>query len=248
MKLLLPPSETKRAGGDGPPLAAGSLALPRLAAPRRAVIAALVALARDEEAARRVLKLTERQDGEILHNRRLRRAPTMPASDRYTGVLFDALDAESLSADARAHLHERVWIHSAPFGPVAGLDPIPPYRLSAGTALPGVPPLRRHWADAVTAAIAEEDPGFVLDLRSEAYVALGPIPASVPSAYVRVVTAEGRALNHFNKKTKGLFARAFAEDRVDARTGEDLRAWGASRGFSLHETSETGIWELLAAS
>ena len=61
-------------------------------------------------------------------------------------------------------------IHSAPFGPVGALDAIPAYRLGAATSLPGVPPLRRLWADAVTAALADAAPRFVLDLRSEAYV------------------------------------------------------------------------------
>jgi hypothetical protein len=45
-------------------------------------------------------------------------------------------------------------IHSAPFGPVGALDAIPAYRLAAGTTLPGLPPLRRLWADAVTDALA----------------------------------------------------------------------------------------------
>ena len=251
MKILLPPSETKRPGGDLPPMRIGSLSLPSLDARREAVVDALVGLAADEDAARRVLKLSERQAGDVLHNRALRTAPTMPAVDRYTGVLYDALDAPRLDAASRAHLHDHVLIHSAPFGPIAALDPIPMYRLAAGTSLPGLAPLRRHWADAATQALAEEDASFVLDLRSEAYVALGPIPATVPSAYVRVVSdVDGatRALNHFNKKAKGMFVRAFAEDRVAPTSPRGLMDWAASRGIRLRETAEPGIWELVASS
>ena len=251
MKILLPPSETKRPGGDLPALRVEDLALPALRGHRDSVIDALVDLASDEDAARRVLKLSARQLGEIAHNRTLRTSPTMAAIDRYTGVLYDALDAPSLDAAARAHLHDHVLIHSAPFGPVAALDPIPLYRLAAGTSLPGVPPLRRHWSEASTSALAGEEALFVLDLRSEAYVALGPIPASVPSAYVRVVTdADGatRALNHFNKKAKGAFVRAFAEDRVSPSSGQDLLDWAHWRGIRLRETSEARVWELVAAS
>ncbi|MFB7250358.1 YaaA family protein [Microbacterium sp. NPDC056234] len=250
MKILLPPSETKRPGGDLPALRLGSLSLPSLEARREAVIDALVDLAGDEDASRRVLKLSARQVGDVLHNRELRTAPTMAAVDRYTGVLYDALDAPGLDAASRAHLHEHVLIHSAPFGPIAALDPIPMYRLAAGASLPGVAPLRRHWADAATRALAEENAPFVLDLRSEAYVALGPIPASVPSAYVRVVTeADGaaRALNHFNKKAKGAFVRAFAEDRVTPTSARALIDWAESRGIRLRETGDPGIWELVAS-
>ncbi|WP_243224973.1 YaaA family protein [Microbacterium sp. CIAB417] len=249
MKILLPPSETKRAGGASGAFDARRLALPALGPQREAVIDALVDLSADEDAARRVLKLSDRQVGEIEHNRLLRTSPTMPAVDRYTGVLFDELDAATLGAEVRAHLHEHVLIHSAPFGPVAALDPIPVYRLAAGASLPGVAPLRRHWSEATTRALAEDDAPFLLDLRSEAYAALGPVPASVPSAYVRVVADEGgvtRALNHFNKKAKGAFVRAFAEDLVSVQTPADLLAWAAARDIVLRTTSDPGIWELVA--
>lgn len=169
----------------------------------------------------------------------------MPAIDRYTGVLFDALDARSLSAASRRWLGEHVWIHSAPLGPVGALDALPTYRLAAGTSLPGLPALRRHWAEATSAAIAEADPSFVLDLRSEAYVALGPVPGSVASAYVRVVTAHGRALNHFNKKSKGLLVRAIAEDRPRVSSLRGLRAWAQKRGIVFRDGAQPGILELV---
>ncbi len=249
MRVLLPPSETKRSGGRPAPLDPGRLALPSLASRREEVIDALVALAADEDEAARLLKLSARQRGEIAHNRTLRAGPTLPAVDRYTGVLFDALDAASLDASARRWLGDRVLIHSAPFGPVGALDPIPAYRLSAGTALPGVPPLRRHWADAVGEALAGEAPAFVLDLRSEAYVALGPVPAGVPSAFVRVVADEGgetRALNHFNKKGKGLLVRALAQSRPRARSLTGLLRWAAGEGVPLRATPDPGVVELVA--
>lgn len=247
MKILLPPSETKRPGGDGAPLDVAALALPGLHGARNAVIDALVELAADEEAARSALKLSAKQVHEIAHNRSLRTAPTMPSVDRYTGVLFDALDAATLTAASRRWLGAHVWIHSAPFGPVGALDAIPAYRLAAGTSLPGVAPLRRHWAAATSEAIAAEAPAFVLDLRSEAYVALGPVPASVPSAYVRVVTEHGRALNHFNKKSKGLLVRALAEDRARIRSLRTLRTWAETRGIVLRDTPDAGVLELVVA-
>ncbi|MCS3441616.1 YaaA family protein [Microbacterium phyllosphaerae] len=247
MKILLPPSETKRPGGEGAPLDVNTFALPGLHSARHAVIDALVDLAADEDAALKVLKLSPKQSGDVAHNRMLRSAATMPAVDRYTGVLYDALDAQTLSSASRRWLGSHAWIHSAPFGPIGALDSIPSYRLAAGTSLPGVPALRRHWADATTEAIAGEDPAFVLDLRSEAYVALGPVPASVTSAYVRVVTEHGRALNHFNKKSKGLLVRALAEDRPRVRSVRTLRTWADSRGLVLRDAVEPGILEFVVA-
>ena len=245
MKIVLPPSETKRPGGTGAPVSVDALALPALAPERDAAAAALVALAADPAAAARVHKLSERQLGDIDHNAALRSAPTMAAVDRYTGVLYDALDAASLDAGARRWLNAHVWIHSAPFGPIAALDAIPTYRLAAGTSLPGIAPLRRHWARATSEAMAQEAPPFVLDLRSEAYVALGPVPASVPSAYVRVVTDQGRALNHFNKKAKGEFVRALAEDRPRVRSLAALLEWAEVRSITMRHGKRAGVLELV---
>lgn len=106
-------------------------------------------------------------------------------------------------------------------------------------ALPGIPPLRRVWADAVTAALADEAPSFVLDLRSEAYVALGPVPSGTAHAYVRVVTAgpDGavRALNHFNKHAKGALVRALATSRPRVASRAGLLRWASSAGWTLRE-------------
>ncbi len=238
MLILLPPSETKRPGGSGAPLNLSALAYPSLEPARETVTRALVALSASPDTAARVLKLSDRQRGEIAVNAALRSAPTLPAIDRYTGVLYDALDAPSLGAAARRWLGAHVAIQSAPWGPVGALDAIPAYRLAAGAALPGIPTLRQVWAGAVSAALKDAAPTFVLDLRSEAYTALGPVPAGIPTAYVRVVTAESgggavRALNHFNKHAKGAFVRTLASGRPSVTTIAGLCRWALARGWTL---------------
>lgn len=237
MLVLLPPSETKRTGGRRRVLDVDSLALAQLRPQREAVVDALVALSEDAEHAARVLKLSERQREEIAHNAALRSSPTMPAVDRYTGVLFDALDAASLPAASRRWLGAHVMIQSAPWGPIGALDAIPTYRLAAGTALPGLPALRRVWADAVSSALADSGPSFVLDLRSEAYAALGPVPGSIHSTYLRVVTqgADGtvRALNHFNKHAKGELVRSLALSRPRVNSLAALQRWADAHEWAL---------------
>ncbi len=235
--MLLPPSETKRPGGRRVPLALDRLALPALTPQREATIGALVALAQDPVEAARVLKLSPRQLADVATNATLRTGPTLPAVDRYTGVLYDALDAGSLDAAGRRWLGRHALLHAAAFGPVGALDRIPAYRLGPATTLPGLPPLRRVWADAVADALQTRGEPFVLDLRSEAYVALGPVPGSVPSAYVRVVTTSDdgtvRALNHFNKTAKGRFVRALAQSRPAVRSLSGLLRWARSVDLSL---------------
>lgn len=246
MKILLPPSETKRPGGTPGPAEPSAWAFPGLLPQRERVLDALVALAADAESTRRVLKLSDKQLAEALRdNAALRTAAVMPAVDRYTGVLFDALDAASLDGRARRWLGAHVLVHSAPFGPVGALDPIPAYRLGAAASVPGVPALRRLWADAVTAELVAADPGFVLDLRSEAYVGLGPIPPALASEYVRVVTAQGKALNHFNKHAKGELVRRLAEERPGVTSRRMLLSWAGRSGVELRATEDAGILELV---
>jgi len=221
-----------------------------LAPQREAVVASTVALSADPDAAARALRLSPRQRGEIGVNAAIRTAPTMAAVDRYTGVLYDALDAGALDDAARAWLGERVLIHTALLGPVSALDPIPAYRLAAGASVPGLPALKRVWAEAVTAAFAEL-PALVVDLRSEAYAALGPLPAAVTGAYVRVVS-EGpdgvaRALNHFNKKAKGLLVRRLAQERPRVGDVGELLDWARDAGVVLRLGARQGEVELVAS-
>jgi cytoplasmic iron level regulating protein YaaA (DUF328/UPF0246 family) len=237
MLILLPPSETKQPGGSGKPLDLDALALPSLRPQREEVLSALIALSENPDEAARVLGLGPRQRDEIAVNAALRCAPTTPAIDRYTGVLFDALDAPTLDAAARRWLKAHVLIHSAPFGPVRALDPLPNYRLGAAARLPGLASPKRHWAAAVTDALAASAPPFILDLRSHAYVALGPVPGTVPAVSLRVVTdAEGgavRALNHFNKHAKGELVRRLAIERPRVRSVAGFRQWADDAGLRL---------------
>jgi cytoplasmic iron level regulating protein YaaA (DUF328/UPF0246 family) len=188
----------------------------------------------------RALKLGPRQVAEVERNRALMESPTMPAIDRYTGVLFDALDAPGLDHAARAWAGDHLAVHSALFGLVRGLDPIPAYRLSHDSRLPTVR-LRSLWRGPVASVLAEHD-GLLVDLRSEGYVDLGPAPERADSVYVRVVSvdAEGRrrALNHFNKRAKGLFTRRLLSDRPQPGSREELIDWARSAGFVLDRSSD----------
>lgn len=238
MLILLPPSETKRDGGSAATLELDTLSFDALTPQRVAAVAALTELVEDPDAAMKALKLGRTQGGEVERNRRLAESPVMPAIDRYTGVLYDALDAPSLDSAAREFAHRHVVIHSALFGPVRALDPIPAYRLSHDSRLPGLV-LRRHWREAAASAIAAAS-SFVIDLRSVGYVGLGPAPDH--GVYVRVVAeaADGRraALNHFNKKAKGEFARALTQAGIVHRDADSLLRWAARSGLRLERGAE----------
>lgn len=212
MIVLLPPSETKRAGGDGPPLALGDLSWPELGPLRTELVTELVDLAADPPQCRQALGLSPAQDAEIERNAALRNAPTLPALQRYTGVLYDALDVESLRAAAATRARARLAVGSALFGLLRADDPIPAYRLSAGSKLPGKPGLRARWRPVLEPVLAEvAGRELVVDLRSGAYVGLGRVDAAV-TVDVLAEHPDGRrtTVSHFNKAHKGRLARALA--------------------------------------
>lgn len=238
MRILLPPSETKRAGGAGKPLDLAGFREPFLNPYRDVVLSALQRLAEHPDESARVLKLSKRQLSSIDDNAALKSAPTMPAIERYTGVLYDALDLATLHPEERSWVDQHVFIQSAAFGRVAATDAIPTYRLSASTPLPGLAiegqpsSLKAFWVFAHGAQTPVQ--GFTLDMRSKDYVALAPLSNDSNSAWVHVVQRDERgvvrALNHFNKTAKGQLVRLLANTRPVIGSREEFLQWASHHG------------------
>ncbi|MEY2848626.1 MAG: hypothetical protein RI885_1291 [Actinomycetota bacterium] len=246
MLLLLPPSETKRDGGDPDrSLDLADLSWPGFNPARRRTLAALRSLSRNRASMATALGLGSTQLHEIDRNRAIRTSPVMPAIERYTGVLFEALGADSLSEGARGRAARCVVIHSALFGLLGADDPIPAYRLSHDSRLPGLA-LAAHWRAVVSAELARP-PGLVLDLRSDGYAKLGPLAAGVDRWFVRIVAeapdGSRRALNHFNKRGKGELVRALLETDDDLADTAALMEWAQATGVRLRTASD-GVLEL----
>lgn len=219
MLILLPPSETKVSGGSGT-LSLASLGFPGLASGRSAALSAieaLVAAGQDES--------TPAKAKAAAANRSVERSGTLPAIERYTGVLFDGLDYATVDTEARAWITEHVAIGSALFGLVAATDRIPDYKVSHNTKVPGTT-LKRIWSRAAPVPAT----GLVVDARSKAYAALLPVAGAVP---LEVVDEQGAALAHWNKHGKGRLVRELALAGVSAETPEELAEHARSNGIQL---------------
>jgi cytoplasmic iron level regulating protein YaaA (DUF328/UPF0246 family) len=206
--VLLPPSETKAYGDSGPPLDLSSLSYPALTRARRALLADVVRLAKKETAAlQEALQVSSRD--EVLKNRDLKKAPTLPALELYTGIVYDNLSYATLAPAARERADESLVVASALFGLLRPTDRVPSYRLSGGTVLPGLGGLAPRWKPVLEPVLATA--GFVVDLRSGAYANLARLP---DACQVRVLRDEGgrrTVVSHDNKWTKGKLARALCE-------------------------------------
>jgi len=214
MLILLPPSETKRSGGVGISIDRAAIIWAALDPAREQIIHSLAEICRDPLAAGKALGLGSTSSQEIELNLNLLTSPTMPALQRYSGVLYQALDYQSLSETALSRAKEKLFIQSALFGLLPAMEQIPNYRFSASAKLPGLS-LRAIWQQAHQ-AVWPRMVGEVLDLRSKEYQEINPVPSERIQYSVEVLSDEGKALNHFNKKAKGLFARAALENGLDS--------------------------------
>ncbi len=217
MIVLLPPSETKRDGGDGPPLRLERLGNLGLGTLRAELVGELVDLAANPVACRSALGISGAQDAEIKRNAALRTAATLPAIRRYTGVLYDALDFDSLRGAEAVRARTRLAIGSALFGLLRADDQVPAYRLSATSKLPGKPTLASRWRpqlEPLLTELATDD--LIVDLRSGSYVALGRTRGAI-RVDVLAEHPDGRrtVVTHFNKAHKGRLARVLATTRAE---------------------------------
>lgn len=241
MLILLPPSETKHPGGDGAPLDLGRLSFPELTDPRGRLLDDLVAVSADPDQGRRRLLTPPTKDDEVRRNVRIRELPTLPALERYTGVLYDALDVDGMTAVQRARADQRLVVTSAVFGFVRAGDPIPPYRCSHCARLPEVGTPERYWRSSLPAVVAGWDE-FVVDLRSGSYESFAPVPDAL-TARVVVEAADGSrsVVSHFSKFHKGLLARALATSRAEITDRGGVLRVARTAGLRIEPLGRRGV-------
>ncbi|MBK5224349.1 MAG: peroxide stress protein YaaA [Acidimicrobiia bacterium] len=185
--ILLPPSESKAADGDGPTWRRGTMTDAALDGPR----SQLLPLARRAGASRP-------------------RAATMPAIERYTGVLYGELDWSSLDAAARRRGATDIRVVSGLWGLVAPADPIPHYKLKMSTSFEGTGKLSTWWRPRLAPTMAALSAGRVvwdlLPLEHSAAVDWSKAPPH-RRITVRFVDRHDRTVSHWNKLLKGAVVR-----------------------------------------
>jgi cytoplasmic iron level regulating protein YaaA (DUF328/UPF0246 family) len=236
MIFLLPPSETKEPGGQK---SAKVLSFPELTPTRKLLERALVDLCSNPSMAAKALKLGPKQQGEIKVNLELTKPKCLPAIDRYTGTLYDALKLGGLTSAMRNRAMKSVFIQSSLFGLICAMDEIPNYRFSAGSKIPGIS-IKSLWKLAHEDIWSKFSNQTVIDLRSNSYSELAPIPASVSSFSVEVVLEDSRgnrkSLNHFNKQAKGQFLRAALSAKAAPKTIAELKVVAKQANLKLEAT------------
>lgn len=242
--ILIPPSEGKAAGGDDPPWEPGTMAVD-LDDRRLRVMAALRSAMRANATTRSKLLGVK---GDALAaataaNRQIATSPTMPAAERFTGVLYDALDLGSLRGAARRQADRSILVPSGVFGLVAPSDPIPDHKLKMSVTLGSTGRLSTWWREPVTSALRRRAAGRrvwnLLPNEHAAAVDLGDVEQLSVTFLERDRHGELVAVSHWNKLLKGALVRLLLEH--PSTTVEDLRGWDHPQGFVFDPTRTTSI-------
>ena len=216
--ILLPPSEGKAPGGAGDPWRAGTNSFGELDDARARAIKALGTAMRGTIATRS--KLLGVKGAALAQatatNLALPTSPTMPAIERYTGVLYDALDAASLNRRDRGRLSEQVLVFSGLWGIVSPTDMIPDYKLKMGASLARTGRLASFWKPRIDAALepltgqrtvwnllpGEHDAAWSGAPRATAVISVRFLDDVERSGRRQVIT-----VSHWNKLLKGALVR-----------------------------------------
>ncbi len=202
MYILLPPSEGKSAF---PGKRSFRALCPDQVAEVHGVVDMLSGLTVPEQRALYGLKSEEKAAEAHAQNLGALDGPCLPAISRYTGVVYDHLDFDTLSHKASAR--KRILIVSALFGLIDGGTPLPAYKLSM------TPWLTKYWRSRNSErllAVAGGKP--VLNLLSQTYARAVDYPALVTVDF-RVEGGQ-KAAGRFGKAIKGRFVRWLLENKV----------------------------------
>lgn len=226
--ILLPPSEAKAPDGAGPTwkVASGRFG-PQLSRARSHVVQALRDLGGGTAPILGVSGKHLERAKQV--NENLIGSPTLPAWQRYTGVVWDHLEPATLTEAALGRARESVVIVSGLLGLVGFDDPIPDYKLKIGATL-DLPTTTKVVARQKLAAYWQPRISPVLNewLMGRTVIDLLPLEhrrAWLPTSDLHVIRAsfvdrKGRTVGHDAKAAKGSYVRHVLSARSPLRAIE----------------------------
>ena len=166
-------------------------------------------------------------------NKSLIGAPTLPAFERYTGVVWKHMNLESMTSAQRAKALEHIIVISGLLGAAGGADPVPDYRLKMSAILAPIGMISRWWREPLSAVLNKRFAGcVVVDLLPQEHRLAYAPDLEMLGAYLRVAINEknGKSGGHDAKAAKGRLARHILDScasgsnpRGALKTFRDLR-------------------------
>jgi len=208
--ILLPPSEGKAEGGAAATKWRESSGVfgKQLAAQRKMLVDQLTKSKGGDEKLLGVSKAHLARAKSA--NLSLRGAPTLPAYERYTGVVWDHLDLATLTSPQHARALNSIVVISGLLGAVSASDPTPDYRLKMGARFAPFGLLSKWWHDSLSETLNKAFKGsVVIDLLPQEHRASFTLDTDLVGEYFVVGLHEktGKAGGHDAKAAKGRLAR-----------------------------------------
>jgi len=251
--ILLPPSEGKASGGEGSMLDFELLSFAGLNATRALMAKSLGQLSGKPGVAQKTLGVK----GVALQKARTDNAslldsPTMPAIERYTGVMYDGIDYKSLDESAKTCFDENTIIMSGLFGMVRPYDMIPTYKLKMGARLRGKKACSTIWNPLISKTLkSTAENGVIWDLLpNEHSAAWDPSAITYDVRYTvkfLELSSDGqmRTVNHWSKLLKGALIRHIVSNPDAAGSSDSaldmLTEFSHPEGYQFESDMTSGV-------
>lgn len=233
--VLLPPSEAKTPGGTRVTKTGAFDAA--LAHPRSVALNALLANLESGPTKRRELLLNARgslMERGIEATKELAdgRARTLPAWQRFSGVVWSHLDPSTLAPPLR----RRILIPSALYGLSAGDDRIADFRLKMNIGVGTLGTMASYWRPLLTPVLARHTRRAtvvnLLPKEHESSIDFDVLRATCDVVTVTFVDESRSAtVGHDAKATKGVLARRLLEEGLGSLSDFEWQGWRAT----IHE-------------
>lgn len=139
-------------------------------------------------------------------NEQLLKAPTLPAIERYSGVVYDGIDFPTLSIQAQQFFNDHVRIVSALFGLLSPQDLIADYKLKIEKL-----DAASYWKPIIARKLKGR---FVIDLLPQAHQKAVSYEHGVRVDFIIVKNGKSVPAGHQGKLIKGKFIRWLCQHAV----------------------------------
>ncbi len=156
---------------------------------------------------------------------KVNKLPTAKAVDVYSGVLYQALDFNSLDSASKKRAIKSIVIISALFGAVKLEDKIPSYKLDMAKSLPKIGSLNSLWKKVLPQALEKIKTDLIVDCRSSTYQGVW-VPDLNKTVGIRVFTIKNgkkSVVTHMSKKTRGEVTKLLVQSSKPAKTPQELQ-------------------------
>ena len=171
------------------------------------------------------------------HNSAILDSHASPAIEIYSGVLYQALDWQSLGTAAKKRGRNELLIVSALYGVLSPDDPIAPYKAKLKIS---------YWKPAISKVLDQLNPELIIDCRSSTYAGVWH-PDPKKTVGIRVFQEHDgvrSVITHMSKKYRGQLTRLLLENKAPT-SPQELQAI-ANKQFTteLINPSDRESWYL----